>query len=298
MSESPPSSGKPPDKVLGGDLTVGSGERVGDVVAIRGSVRMSPGSSARQVTAVLGSVELEPGATVAEDVVAVGGHVRVAPGAHVAGDAVSVGGEVIVDPGGAVDGDDVSVKVPGLAGLAGLVGSRSGAPKEVSLLLRAGRVLAKFAVFFALALLVLVFVPSRLEAVASGLARKPLKVLLAGLLGTMAMPVLGALLVVTVVGIPLVAVEVVAILLAAVLGYSALALLVGRAAPMRSQKAAAVRQLAIGTAVVVAVSEIPVVGWMALISAWLVVFGAVLRTRFGQPNAAPPLPTTPASPSA
>ena len=294
---------KAPDRIRGGDLSLSPGERLGDVVSLRGSVRMAPGSSARQATAVFGSVELEPGATVDEDVVAIGGQVHVSPGAHVAGDAVSIGGEVVVDPGAAVDGDDVSVAIPGLGGLAALLpgaggsagsGSRAASGStNFSPLLWALRVLAKFTVFFALALLVLVFAPGRLEAVARGLAQRPWKVLLAGLLGTVAIPVVAVLLVVTVVGIPLVAVEAVALLVAAVLGYSALALFLGRAAPIRSEKAAAVRQLALGTALVVALSEVPVVGWMAMVSAWLVVFGAVLRTRFGQAEA-PPLPTAPA----
>ena len=279
---------KAPDRVRAGDITVAPGERVGDVVALRGSVRLAPGSSARQATAILGSVEVEPGATVDEDVVAIAGEVHVFPGAHVAGDVVSIGGEVVADPGAALDGDDVSVSIPGLHHLAGFVGSRPHGPSaEISPLLWALRVLAKFAVFFALALLVLVFAPGRLEVVASGLARRPLQVLLAGLLGTVALPVIALLLVVTIVGIPLVAVQAVVVLVAAVLGYSALALFLGRAAPLRAGKAAAVRQLALGTALVVAVSEIPVVGWLAMVSAWLVVFGSVLRTRFGQAQAAP-----------
>ena len=41
-------------------------------------------------------------------------------------------------------------------------------------------------------------------------------------------------------------------------------------------------KLAIGTALVVAISEIPFVGIMAMISAWFLVFGAVRRSRGGQ----------------
>ena len=281
------------DRVHAGNVTVGPGERLRDVVAIHGDVRLSPGSSARQVTAVLGSVELEPGATVEQEAVAVGGNVHVAPGARVSKDVVSVGGEVVIDPGGSVDGEQVSVSVPGLSSLVGLAGT-SGSKGALSPLLRIAHALAKFAVFFALALLVWVFAPQRLEGVTSAIGKQPLKVLLAGLLGTLAMPVLTVLLVVTVVGIPLIAVQVVAILVAAIVGYSALALYVGRAFPVASAKA--VLQLALGTALVVVVSEVPVVGPMAMVSAWLLVFGAVLRTRFGQASAASPMPTTPAEP--
>jgi membrane-bound ClpP family serine protease len=113
---------------------------------------------------------------------------------------------------------------------------------------------------------------------------------LIGLLGTVAMPVLTVLLAVTVVGLLLIPVQAIAILVAAILGYTALALLIGRALPFRPERGTAVVQLAIGTALVVAISEIPFVGIMAMISAWFLVFGAVLRSRGGQATPAQPGP--------
>jgi len=288
-------------QVKTGNVTIGPGERKRDVVALRGNVRMKAGSSARQVTAVLGSVELEPGVTVDREVVAIGGDVHVSPGAHVGADVVSVGGQVVIDPGGTVDGEEVALSIPGLAGLAGLLGASKPAEeaRRITPLLATGHVLAKYVVFFVLGLLVLMLAPTRLDSVASALVRQPLKVMLAGLLGTLAMPVLTVLLIATVVGIPLVAVQIIAILLAGVLGFTALALFVGRALPLHPRRAASVVQLAVGTALVVLVSEIPVVGKMAWVSGWLFVFGAVVRTRFGQPQPGDPLPTVippPASP--
>lgn len=281
-------------QVKTGNVNIGPGERKRDVVALRGNVRMQAGSSARQVTAVLGSVELEPGVTVDREVVAIGGDVHVSPGAHVGADAVSIGGQVIIDPGGTVDGEEVAVSVPGLVGLLGLFGGSppmSQTHGKLSPLIHVGHVLAKYIVFFVLGLLVLMLAPARLASVTGALTRQPVKVVLAGLLGTVAMPVLAVLLVVTVVGIPLVAVQVIAILLAGVLGFTALALLVGRTLPLHPQRATAIIQLAVGTALVVVVSEIPVVGFLAWITGWLFVFGAVLRTRFGQPQPGDVLPT-------
>jgi hypothetical protein len=284
------------DRVKGGDVTVAPGERLRDVVSIRGSVRLGPGASAREVTAVIGSVDLEPGATVEREVVAIGGNVHVSPGAHVGKDAVSIGGDVVIDPGGMVEGEQTAVSIPGLGSLLSLVGGAGHEARRISPLLRVGRVLAEYVVFFALGLLVLVFAPRRLESVSSALGGAPLKVLVAGLLGTVALPVLGILLVATVIGIPLVAVEVLAILLAGMLGFTALALLIGRGLPLSLDRGAAVIQLAIGTAIVVAVSRIPLVGALAWVTAWLFVFGAVLRTRFGQPPSEAALPTTPLPP--
>ena len=82
------------------------------------------------------------------------------------------------------------------------------------------------------------------------------------------------------------------------LGYTALALLIGRALPFRPEKGTAVVQLAIGTAIVVAISEIPFVGIMAMVSAWFLVFGAVLRSRGGQATPGQPSPTVAMAPTA
>lgn len=283
------------DKVLTGDVTIGPGERWRDVVAIRGNVRLGPGSSARQVTAILGNVELEPGSSVAQEVVAVGGNVHVASDAHVGNDVVSVGGEVSIDPGGVVDGQEVSVNIPGVASVMGLA---SQSPvKHLSASFKIGQAIAKFVVFFLLGLLLLALVPARLDRVVASLTRSPTRDVLVGVLGTAAMPVLTVLLVVTVIGILLVPVQLIAILVAGILGYTALALLVGRALPIRTEKGTAVVQLAVGTALVVILSEIPYVGIMAMITAWFLIFGAVLRTRGGQPSPAAPAATTSIAPT-
>jgi Secretin and TonB N terminus short domain len=284
--------GRGRDRIKGGDVTVAPGERLRDVVAIHGSVRVGPGASARQITALLGSVDVEPGATVDREVVAIGGNVHVYPGARVGKDAVSVGGDVVIDPGGVVEGEQTAIGIPGLGGVLSLLGTKGPEVRRASPLLKVGHLLAKYVVFLALGLLVLVFAPRRLDSVAGAIGASPMKVLLVGLLGTLALPVLAVLLVATVIGIPLVAVQVLAVLLAGVLGFTALALLIGRRLPLALDRGAAVIQLAIGTAIVVAVTQIPVLGALAYVAAWLFVFGAVLRTRFGQPPSEAALPTT------
>jgi hypothetical protein len=290
--------GKGRDKVISGDVTIGPGERWRDVVAIRGNVRLEAGSSARQVTAILGNVEIGPGASVEKEVVAVGGNVHVASGAHVGNDAVSVGGEVSIDQGGTVDGQEVSVSVPGVGSLLGLATPSASTSKGVSIGLKIGHAIAKFVVFFLLALLLRALAPARLERVTAGLSRAPFRDVMVGLLGTIAMPVLTVLLAVTIVGIPLILVQIMAIILAAILGYTALALLVGRAILSGERTGGALLQLALGIGIVVLVSEIPFLGVIAMVSAWLLVFGAVLRSRGGQPSPAAPSPTTTITPTA
>jgi hypothetical protein len=279
------------DQVVSGDHVVKPGERANNLVAIRGSVRMEAGSTASQVTAVLGSVDLGPGVSVDREVVAILGDVHVSPGARVGGDAVSIGGKIVIDEGGEVEGQQTSVSVPGFAQLlAGLGDGKSEAPP--SPLLRVLSVLAEFAVLFAMALLLLLVVPRRLEAVTAALGHAPARTVLTGLVATVAMPVLTVLLVVTIVGIPLVAVQVRGIAVAGVAGFAALGLYLGSAAAARLGRGGQVARLAIGTALLVVVGQIPVLGVMAWVTAWLFAFGAVVRTRFGQPPPGAPLDTT------
>ncbi|HEU4382470.1 MAG TPA: STN domain-containing protein [Anaeromyxobacteraceae bacterium] len=282
------------DRVVHGDLTVGPGERVRDVVAIRGNVKLEPGAVAREATAVVGSVEIGPGAAVLRNATAVGGDLHVAAGARVGRDATSVGGKVVLEPGAQVEGTETAVPIPGLGGLLGLALGAGGFGAKVSPAVRIAGAVAEFAVIFALGLLTLLLFPRRIEGVGASLNAAPWKALLAGLLGTMAMPVLTVLLVVTIIGIPLVVVQWLGVMVAGILGIAALALLVGRRLPLKLERGQAVAQLAIGTALLVLVGKVPVLGTMVWIAAWLFVFGAVLRTRFGQTLPAEPLPTTPA----
>ncbi|HEY6107254.1 MAG TPA: hypothetical protein VIV59_14815, partial [Anaeromyxobacteraceae bacterium] len=282
------------DRVVHGDVTVAPGERVRDVVAIKGNVKLSPGAVAREATAVVGSVEIGPGATVLRNATAVGGDLHVAAGARVGRDATSVGGKIVIEPGGEVEGGQTSVHIPGLGGLLGLALGAGEFGAKVSPVVRAASALAEFAVLFALGLLTLLLFPRRLDGVGASLVSAPWKALLTGLLGSVAMPVLTVLLAVTIIGIPLIAVQWLGVMVAGILGVAALALLAGRRLPLKLERGQAVAQLAIGTALLVVMGKIPVLGTMVWVAVWLFVFGAVLRTRFGQTLPGEPLPTSPA----
>jgi hypothetical protein len=284
-------------QVTRGDKAIGPGERAGEVVALAGNVRLGEGATADQLVAVLGSVELAPGASVDGQVVAIGGDIHLAPGAHVAGQAVSVGGKIVIAPGAAVEGEQVSVDVPGLGGALALLGHRPWIGGERTPLMGVAHALIQFAVFFGLGLLLLVVVPRRVEALTGSVSQAPANAVLTGLLGTLAVPVVALLLVVTVVGIPLVAVLVLGLLAAAMMGYTALALHLGRLVPFHFERGAPILQLALGTVLLVAVGQLPVLGPLAWMAGWLFVFGIVLRTRFGRPpTAAPPVYGTTAPP--
>jgi hypothetical protein len=274
--------------VTRGDKVLGPGEHANEVVTIGGNIRLEEGATADQVVAVFGSVDLGPGAVVANEVVAVGGDIHVSPGARVGAEAVSVGGKIVIDPAGVVEGDQTSVDVPGLAGMLSLLGARPRGHSPRGPLVSAAGALVQFALFFGLGLLLLVLFPRRIETLSGALVHAPGKAVLTGILGTLALPIVAVLLVATVVGIPLVAVVVLGTLAAALMGYTALALHFGRLVPIHLERGAPIVQLAIGTAALVALGQIPVLGCLAWLAAWLFMFGVVLRTRFGRPPTAPP----------
>lgn len=86
---------------FGGSITIDKNERAEEAVAILGSVRVD-GEVSREVTAVGGSVTIN--GLVGGEVTAVGGDVRLGPNAEVDGDVSSVGGTVIRAEGAQVHG--------------------------------------------------------------------------------------------------------------------------------------------------------------------------------------------------
>jgi hypothetical protein len=283
------------DRVESGDLVLRPGERVKDAVAMEGSVTLESGAEAQDVVAILGDATLEGGARAGE-VVAILGDVKVGPGAQIEGNATSIGGKIEVDPSAEIGGQQTSVALPGVSGFTGWLGPSLFWGHAPSPLFAVAQVLARFAMYFALGLLLLALFPRRVDAVAASMVADPLKAILVGLLGTVAMPVLAVLLVVTLVGILLVPVQVLGILAAGVLGFTALSFHIGRSLPIRIQKGTVVLQLAIGTAIVVLITQIPILGGLAFVAGWLLVFGAVLRSRGGSEGTA--LATSPVPPAA
>ncbi len=272
---------------VGGDVVVEAGQPARDAVAVGGSVTVRAGGEARDAVAILGSVILEPGASV-RGAVAVGGDVRVAAGASVERDAVSVGGRVEAGPGATIGGQRTSVPFPVGGHALDLV--RSHGVEVHHPLWRVASALARFAVYLAVALFLTLLFPHRVEAVAASMVANPAGSVLAGLLGLVAQPLLLVLLLVTVVGIPLIPVQLFGLAAAGALGFTALAFQLGRSLLPRGQRGGGVLSLAIGVAVLVVGTQIPVLGWIVLAALFLLTFGAVIRTRFGQ---TPILPTTP-----
>jgi hypothetical protein len=290
---------------IGSSVTVAEDEYVTDpVVAVGGSVT------------VLGRVD--------DDVVAVGGSVRLGPHARVRGDVTAVGGRIDQQPGAFIGGAVNEVRIGGgnfqldpwffAAPWLGLE-MFGGWFKLAGTLLRISLVLL-------LAFLVLIIAKPPVERIAERAGRDPW---LSGFTGLLAQLLFVPVLVITVVvlsisiiGIPLLVLvpfAVIAFLIAILIGFTGVALRVGRWAvgPDRPPFVA----LAVGVVLIAAIALlarglsllpvplwpitwfVAVVGFLAEYVAWTVGLGAALLTRFGTrgplepydaPVTPPPLP--------
>jgi hypothetical protein len=182
-----------------------------------------------------------------------------------------------------------SIPVPGLPGFGGALRASLTPrwPSPLRLLLES---LVTFVVLFALGLGILALFPRRLEAVSAALSGGLLRSAFAGLFGTLGMVFLAVLLIVTLVGILLLPVQLLAMVGGGVLGIVALLCAVGRILPFPRTRRTMVLELAVGTLVFAVLVHVPILGGLVWTATWLLGFGAVLRTRFGAPSAV--LPTT------
>ncbi len=164
------------------------------------------------MVAVGGHITTEAGAQIGGDAVAIGGGEHLGAGTSVWGDTVTLGGAVDLDPGAIVWGQQVNLGAGHLFEFNHPAFWAGGL-----LILFWVRKLAEFVLFFCLGALLLFAVPNQLATVGSLVSRQPLRAGLAGFLATLAIPFLTLLLVVTLVGIPLVAVEFFGVALAALM---------------------------------------------------------------------------------
>ncbi|MGC3998299.1 MAG: hypothetical protein QM767_12815 [Anaeromyxobacter sp.] len=275
--------------VVKGSLTVGAGAETRNINVVKGSAVLQTGASARDVSVVFGSARLESGAT-ARKVVAIGGDVDVAAGATVEDEAVSIGGRVLVDPDAEV-GNTQTVSIPSLPGVVGGVFGLFGGESSPLATLFTG--LSLFVLLFLVGLLVVSVFQRRVDAVAATLTNAPLRTTVAGLLAWIALIVLtpiAFLLFFTVLGTPVTFFLVVAVTAALVLGLTTFLQMIGRALPVPEARRTVVVQLALGTLLFTLVTMIPLLGFAVWVVTSVVMLGAVIRSRFGQPPTV--LPTT------
>ena len=289
---------------IGGDITVGEDEIITDpVVAIGGSVN------------VLGHVN--------DDVVAIGGGVHLGPKAVVTGNITTVGGHVEREPGSSVDGgvNEVRIGPPNFALHAPAFFGMFGGWNTVHSWLRLVATTIRLGIVMLLVILVTLVAARPVERIGERAAREPWLSGFTGLLAQLLfVPVLVltvVVLAVSIIGIPLLVLVpfgILAFLLAVLVGFSGVALRIGRWA-VGSDRAVPLA-LAVGVILVASIALVarglalvpaplwPItwivgaIGFFTEYVAWTVGLGAALLTRFGSrgapydmPPPLPPLPT-------
>lgn len=244
---------------FGGDAYVRPGEVVGDVSAFGGSAHVD-GEVLGDVAAFGGDVLLGPTAIVHGSVDAAGGRVQMMPGARALGGARSGAPDPSVDhhERGRDDGGEVGALVRGLL---------------------------FSALLFLFALLLTGVVPERMSAMHVAIIREPGRSAGAGLLGYLSATVVLVALMITIVGIPLALALAVLVPVATYVGLAAAATVIGAALPVERLRGRPVLQILSGVACLFVLSQIPVLGSIALALVACVGLGALLRTRF---RASPP----------
>jgi uncharacterized RDD family membrane protein YckC len=290
------------DRVTVGDSTyVGPHETVpGNAVAVMGPVKID-GTVDGNAVAVMGSNTVN--GTVDGNAVAVLGDLTLGPNAHVSGNAVSVGGTVNKDPTAVVDGNVVPINIGGASvtgeGPASFWkhGLKLGRPvafgPHLHLFWFANLCLAAF-------YLSLVFLfPSGIAKCSDTLAKRPGITLLTGFLAMLGLPVLGILLLVTVIGIPVALIVLpVGVLACIMFGKAAVYSVIGRS--MLGNQAHRVLAALLGIAVMLLFYLIPFLGLALWFLVAFVGFATALTALFvsGSPAPAAAGAVPPAAPMA
>lgn len=267
-------------------------------VSTGGPVTVEKGQHIDTAVAYGGPVIVEEGAVVDGDAVAFGGDVVLKDGAVVEGDAVSFGGTVIRGANSVVNGESVSMGGSGF----GQTMARNMVKTQRTVKhiehseeddedhgFGIARFLLEFAVLFGLGFVMMMFAPQRMKAMEDAVRAEPLKNSVVGFLGGLAIFPLSLLLIVTVVGIPVALVLWMALAVALPIGLALTANVIGERIPTGKLRKTQALILAVGLLVMLVAFEIPVLGWFALAGVMSVAFGAMIRTRFGQPPKGTPM---------
>jgi hypothetical protein len=276
--------------VFGGTFTLKSGETMnGDLVVLGGSVVLEEGSTLDGGMAVLGGNAVVA-AEVTGTISIMGGNVSLLNQAVIHGDVISIGGSVQQAEGATVEGSvrteegiDIPFRMPlGPMVIPSVPSVRSGWAPVVSLLWFSVRTL----MMAALAVLIVMFWPAPTERVGQAILRQPLAAGGLGLLTMLVVPVVLVVLLITILLIPVSLIGAIGLVVAAVLGWVAVGLEVGkRLARSLNWEMAPAASAGIGTLlltfVVAGIGQIDCIGWIVPTVVISLGLGGVLLTRFG-----------------
>lgn len=289
--------------IIGEEYTLRAGEHSSDdLVVLGGRVHLQPGSVAEQNVLVIGGEATLEG-LVQGDVVALGGTVDLRSSAVLEGDLVVLG-QLRRDPGAQVHGSVVE----GLSGLEAyrrfprLLNGRAALPvppdpgaqarvPDGRALAQLLRTIVSIVLLMTLGALVVSIWPHNVLRAAATMQLHGFLCLTVGLLTPVVFTVLAPILVITCIGIPLLAVLLVALVVAGLLGWIAAGRIVGAKLfqMIGRSRGTLVAETILGVLIIGLVATVPCLGWLAMTLVVCWGLGAVLLTRLGT-QAYPSLP--------
>ena len=254
-------------------IGISSGLRASDrsIVKIGSDVHVEKDMRVDDAVAVGGSVFVD--GIVDGDAVAVGGTVHLSEEAIVHGDAVTVGGTIDQAEGAMIYGTTVDVGAFDFKNIfegKNFFNGFSGIPKIFTIIPLIG--------LFALVLLLTILIPTELGAVASNIKNEPIVMFLWGMLGVFLIVPLAVMLVISIIGIALIPIEILAIFLTSLIGYIAVAIIIGKKLlrALNNDDPSIILSAILGVLILWLIGLIPIFGSIVKVIVWIIGFGAVI----------------------
>ncbi|MDQ5986598.1 MAG: hypothetical protein CSYNP_02328 [Syntrophus sp. SKADARSKE-3] len=245
---------------IGEDVTIEKGTRVNSVVAINGQITVS-GTVDGNVVVIGNSVVLTKSAVVEGNVVSVGGVIAVGKGADIRGSLTEINSSNISD----VVTTLLSDEWEGWSWIWAIF----------SLII--------FFSILIIGILLAALLPGPVHTVGYAMQKETLKVSLWGLLALILIVPLAVLLTISVIGIVLIPLEIILVVCAALMGFIAVAQLIGQkvCTLFKGSRPRIIRETFWGLVIIWLIGWIPYIGWMLKVFILTIGLGAVIYSRFG-----------------
>ena len=250
------------------------------VVKLNEDINMGQDLIFKDLVAIKGNINVK--GDVGGDIVAVLGNIHIYPTARIAGDVVSIGGKIVRDEGSKVKGEITEIVI----GKGGEKMAEVYAPLIVGMG-AAGLLVLKalaFLGFIGLSMIIVSFMTGQIGAISSKIEKEWLKTLLWGIGGFILICPIAILLAITVIGIPLIIVEMILVSIAMLAGYIAVSQLIGKkfTKVIRRPNQPMIVEVIWGLAILFLVDLIPVLGMIVKCLALTFGFGSAIITKLGK----------------
>ena len=251
---------------------------VSSVTKIGNDVIVSEGTTVKNATAIGGQVTVD--GTVQGDAVAIGGSVVLGSGAVVAGDCISIGGVIVKGRGADVRGDLIELNSSQITTAVSTVLTEDWEGWSWVFAILS---ICIFFMILVIALITVTLMPKPFETIATAIRHHTFRAFLWGLLATIIVVPLAVLLTVSVIGIVLIPLEIIVVVCGVLMGFIALARLVGRGVFLRLRKRepGLLRATFWGLLLLWILGWLPYIGPIIKVLAVVVGLGGVIMTRFG-----------------